>query len=128
MKVLSARTVPEEMVAALATIDRLGGPTLITKMVRLFGTGSRERIAALDAAFVANDRAEIARLAHGLVGSAAQIGAESLRRIALTTEQTATTSDARSLRASIDEVRLEFDRAMALLTVFLDGDGAIAIR
>ena len=70
---------PDEMRAAALLARRAGGERLYSRMVDAFGSAARERLASMRAAAGAGQHAEVARLAHAMRGSAAQMGAHAMR-------------------------------------------------
>ena len=92
---------PDEMRAAALLARRAGGERLYSRMVDAFGSAARERLASMREAAGAGQHAEVARLAHAMRGSAAQMGAHAVRDAA--TELEATTDDRRR-RELLDEL------------------------
>jgi HPt (histidine-containing phosphotransfer) domain-containing protein len=119
-------SVPREMIEALGVIERIGGLELIDKLTGLFEKSSRERAAALEAFLMAGDRKQLSRTAHAVKGSAAQVGAESLRALASALEQDAERLDSAALQERVDAVSVEIDNAMASLRCFLRTQGGAA--
>lgn len=69
-------------------LDSVDGDTEIaTQVIALFLSDIPEELDAFDAAIAACDGEEIHRLAHLIKGSAATVGAELLRRVALEGEE-----------------------------------------
>ncbi|MCC6928764.1 MAG: Hpt domain-containing protein [Gemmatimonadaceae bacterium] len=92
---------PPEMIEALALVQRIGGKELLHKVIALFRTTSEQRLGAMHAAHAMFDQYQVSRLAHAMKGSAAQVGAESLRAAALSLEK-----EAQSLTPDDTVVRL----------------------
>ena len=111
--------VPHEMIEALAVIERIGGLELIEKLTELFEKSSRERALALEAQLTAGDRKQLSRTAHAVKGSAAQVGAESLRALAATLEKDAAQLEAGALQDCVDALNAEVDRSIALLRTYV---------
>ena len=98
----ASQDVPPQMRDALALVECIGGLELIQKVCYLFRTTSDERMAKIHEALAAGEAAEIARLAHALKGSSAQIGAEPLRQAAVALEQEAVALDPVALAARVE--------------------------
>jgi HPt (histidine-containing phosphotransfer) domain-containing protein len=119
-------TVPREMIEALAVIERIGGLDLIAKLTSLFEQSSRDRASSIEAFLVAGDRRQVSRTAHAVKGSAAQVGAESLRALASALEKEAEHLDAVALQERVDALNVEVERSIALLRTFVRERGGSA--
>lgn len=119
-------SVSREMIEALGVIERIGGLELIEKLAGLFEKSSRERANALEAFLVAGDRKQLSRTAHAVKGSAAQVGAESLRALASALEQDAERLDSVALQEQVDALSVEMERAIASLRGYLRERGGDA--
>lgn len=107
--------VPPQMQEAMALVERIGGRELIEGVSFLFRTTSNERIEKLHDALAAGDTTRIARIAHAMKGSSAQVGAESLRLIAVSLETEAASLDAAALARHVERVGREVHVAWAQL-------------
>lgn len=108
--------IPAQMTEALALIERIGGVELLGKVTDLFRNSANDRMTKLQDAANASDRTQVSRLAHAMKGSAAQVGAESLRVRAARLEQEASTISSDELRAIIEEIARATQEAHAQLS------------
>jgi HPt (histidine-containing phosphotransfer) domain-containing protein len=108
-------TPPPEMHEALALVQRIGGRELLDKVVSLFRASAEERLVKLRVFIDAGDTSQVSRLAHAMKGSAAQVGAESLRAIAAVLEKEAGQLDQAALLERLDSFTEEVRLAMAQL-------------
>lgn len=115
--------IPPIMQMALAFLVRVGGVPLLRDVSRLFATTCEERIVSLRKAIPLDDRREIARLAHALKGSAAQVGAEALRRSATALEQHSASGSRDVLAGIVDEIATASQLASQRLNAFLRAAG-----
>jgi HPt (histidine-containing phosphotransfer) domain-containing protein len=67
--------IPEEAREPLAMISAVAGDALVLQLFETFVRHAEERLVSADAAVAAGDAREIARVAHGLMASARQLGA-----------------------------------------------------
>jgi HPt (histidine-containing phosphotransfer) domain-containing protein len=93
---------PPEMHEALALVQRIGGAELLHKVIGLFRTTSEQRMGALRVAVAAGERQQVSRLAHAMKGSAAQVGAESLRALSAALEKEAAALDLIELQQRLE--------------------------
>jgi len=89
--------------AAIARLEEWGGATLRQKMIELFLTHAPERMEGIRAGLEAEDDAIVERSAHSLKSSAANLGAEKLRRIAGTIESAMEKGDRETVRQVLPE-------------------------
>jgi len=108
-------TPPPEMHDALALVQRIGGRALLDKVVALFRASAEERLVKLRVFIDAGDATQVGRLAHAMKGSAAQVGAESLRAIAARLEKEAGQLDREALDERLDGFADEVRLALAQL-------------
>lgn len=111
-------TPPPEMHEALALVERIGGNELLQKVITLFRSTSEQRLGALRIAALADERQQLSRLAHAMKGSAAQVGAESLRAAAASLEKEAVGLAADAITPRLDALSLEVTRAWAQLDAY----------
>ena len=106
---------PPQMHEALELVQRIGGVPLLDRVVDLFRTTSRERMGRFESLITAGDAQQVSRLSHAMKGSAAQVGAESLRAVASGLEHEATSLDADAQRSRVATMTQELARALAQL-------------
>jgi HPt (histidine-containing phosphotransfer) domain-containing protein len=107
--------VSPEMREATTTVIRIGGVSLLEKVTHLFSTTAHERLAELGLALERGDRQRLSRLAHAMKGSAAQVGAEGVRRPAHALEAEAASALPDRLASLLEEISRELDSARAQL-------------
>jgi HPt (histidine-containing phosphotransfer) domain-containing protein len=79
--------------SALERLEEWGGERLVTQMVRLFLENSGQRIEQILGGFEDSDADAVERGAHSLKSSAANVGAQEVRRLAEGLEERASTGD-----------------------------------
>lgn len=107
-----------------AAIDRLeewGGPDLTRQIVRLFLEGAPQRIDQIRTCHDDEPGDQPERGAHSLKSSAANVGAEEVRRIAEEIEEHAADGDLEAVRALTPELEAAFDRARTELEPLTTG-------
>jgi HPt (histidine-containing phosphotransfer) domain-containing protein len=114
---------PPEMHDALALVQRIGGRELLDKVVSLFRTSAEERLVKLRLFIEAGDATQVSRLAHAMKGSAAQVGAESLRAMAAALEKESGQLDRAALFARLDGFADEVRLALAQLESYRSAAG-----
>lgn len=77
----------------LVTLERQGGPVLVSKLVALFCQVAPQRVASLEPAVAALQPAHARRAAHGLAPLAAQVGARQLQFLAEAAEDALVAGD-----------------------------------
>lgn len=115
----SSEAIPPVMQMALAFLVRVGGVPLLRDVARLFATTCDERIVSLHDALAVGNRREVARLSHAIKGSAAQVGAESLRRSATLLERESAAGELDRLREIVDGLAAASLLASARLDAYL---------
>lgn len=101
-------TIPAEMHEAIGMIERLGGRTLVDKIVTMFESSARDRFAKLEGFVQAGDTHQVSRIGHAMKGSAAQVGATAFRDLAASLEKEAATLDAEGLAALVTRLQAAF--------------------
>ena len=97
-------------------LDELcGQPELITRLLHTFQADAQRDIDQLEAALAASDSNMIAAFAHRLKGSAATVGAESLRVRAAQIEDLGRQGALQQASSRMSELRGEFDRLCSYL-------------
>lgn len=110
---------PPEMQEALGTVARIGGPELVRRMAGLFEPSLRERLTRVAQLRAAGDFPQVARVAHAIKGSAAQMGCEGLRREAEYLEANARSLGPGALDHAIAALTAAAETAQAQLTTYL---------
>ena len=107
--------IDEEILAEL--LDVVGGdvPDGVTRAFELFLTSVPSRLEEIEVALAGNRFEDAARAAHSLRGSAGAFGARRLSALAGQQEHTCGTADARTAAALLEEMRVEFAVAEAIL-------------
>ncbi|MEV6347298.1 Hpt domain-containing protein [Actinoplanes sp. NPDC051851] len=115
------------LAAVRARIDAVteGGPTdaevaLIVRLLRSFVTRTPDAVDRLAALLGDGDRDEIRDQAHGMKGSAANIGADALAALCGAIEDQARIGDVTNPAASLEEVRAEAAGAMRAVGALAD--------
>ncbi len=106
---------------ALKRLNDWGGADLIQQMLRLFLENAPERINQIRAAFDDDPGGVPERGAHSLKSSAANVGAEGLRAIALRMEHAASEGDLESVRKMFPQLEAAFEEAKTELEQILAG-------
>jgi HPt (histidine-containing phosphotransfer) domain-containing protein len=104
---------------ALALVERIGGNELLQKVITLFRSTAEQRLGALRTAAVGDERQQVSRLAHAMKGSAAQVGAESLRAASASLEKEAVGLEPDVILARLDALSLEVTRAWGQLDAYV---------
>lgn len=112
---VAASDIPPEMRKATAFVLGMGGAELLQKIASLFASTAVERQHELRNAADSKDRNRVRRLAQAMRGSAAQVGAESLRRAATRIEELVESRNWPEIVAAIDALQPEVTRASAML-------------
>jgi len=112
---VAASDIPPEMHQATAFVLGMGGAELLHKIASLFASTAVERQHELRNAADSKDRNRVRRLAQAMRGSAAQVGAESLRRAAAQIEEMVESRSWEEIAAAIDGLQPEVTRASAML-------------
>ena len=89
----------------------------VLTLLEMFGRETAADLAALDAAFKSQDADQITRLSHRMKGSAALLGAESLRKKASMMESRGRRADLSGAHAYLEGLIREYDRCRD----FIDG-------
>lgn len=99
---------------AIELLRSLGTPgdpdDFLREVVALFLADAPVRLAEMDAALQAGDRARFTRSAHSLKGSAANIGAVAVKTVAGVLEQRSREAGLDGLAPVAEELRREFER------------------
>jgi CheY-like chemotaxis protein len=99
-----------------AVLSRVGGdPVLLGEVVDLFLRDSAELVNEMREAVKAGDAARLTRAAHTLKGTAANLGAESVRELALKLEQMGGAGDAAEISKTLGAVESALAKAGPLL-------------
>ncbi len=117
-------TIPAEMHEAMATIERIGGRELVTKIAGMFETSARERLARLPDLAATGDHRQVSRVAHAMKGSAAQVGATMLRDLAAGLEKEAGTLEPAALQARLVTLSEVSEQAFQQLAAVTAAGGA----
>ena len=106
--------VDPDVLEMLASLQEPGEPDLLAELIGLFLRDTSERLQALhDAAL---DAARVARVAHAVKGSAANIGAMRLQQVAGDLEEAGHQfCPARELASLVAEVSVEYERVRQYL-------------
>ena len=102
-------------VQALERLREWGGDKLAAQMVRLFLKNSGARMDQIRAGVAGEDPKEAERGAHSLKSSAANIGAETLRRFATQIESASLQDDVETLKGLLPELEAAYAAAMGEL-------------
>ena len=94
--------------AALERLQRLGGPAFVVKMISLFLSYTAEKIAEARAAQLAGDLAGVAKAAHPLKSSAANVGADHMQELARRLETLAGQGQGDGLASLVGELEQSY--------------------
>ncbi len=110
--------------AALTNLRTIGGgdESFVAEIVQMFREDTPPHLDELATCAAANDSVRLAKVAHGLKGSAGNFGAKHFRSITERIEAIAKSGDLSAAPATIEELRAEFARVLAAL------DAAIAAQ
>jgi CheY-like chemotaxis protein len=110
----------------LATLQELkcGQSRLLPHVICLYLQEAPAHLVALQEAVAQGDAGRVEELAHGLKGSAAQLGATRMRGICAALQQAGGRSDLRQAAAQVAELQREFVRVRAALEAVLQEAGA----
>jgi HPt (histidine-containing phosphotransfer) domain-containing protein len=106
--------------AAIARLEEWGGAALRQKMIELFLTHAPERMEGIRKGLEDGEDALVERSAHSLKSSAANLGAERLRRIAGTIELAMEKGDRESVIAILPEAQESLDQILDALRGLLN--------
>lgn len=101
--------------SAIERLKEWGGPTLASKMVRLFLDTSPERVAQVRLAFTGGDLREAERGAHSLKSSAANLGATRLQEVSAAMERLLGDEDVDDAHALFEEFEQIHGQTLAAL-------------
>jgi HPt (histidine-containing phosphotransfer) domain-containing protein len=100
---------------AIARLREWGGDKLVGQMAKLFLANSPARVQQIRAGVEGNDAQEAERGAHSLKSSAANVGGEEVRRIALEMEGAAARGDLEAVRSLMPMLEEAFRRTCTAL-------------
>lgn len=100
---------------ALERLEEWGGEKLKGEMIRLFLKNSGVRMAQIRTGVAEQDHDQAERGSHSLKSSAANIGAETLRRLATRIEHAALARDYDGLRATLPDIEAAYQAAISEL-------------
>lgn len=98
--------------AALARLEEWGGPKLSSEIIRLFLKHGPERMDQIRSALTGDDLNEAERGAHSLKSSAANVGAEEVRRIANDVEIASSEGEVQRVRDLVPNLEEAFTLAL----------------
>jgi HPt (histidine-containing phosphotransfer) domain-containing protein len=103
--------------AAIANLRAIGGgdAAFVSEIVQMFREDTPPNLDQLDASIARGDAERLAKVAHGLKGSAANFGAKPFRALAERIEAIAKAGDLGPAPAAVVELRAEYARIMAAL-------------
>lgn len=107
--------------AALANLRTIGGgdDSFVAEIVQMFREDTPPHLDELDASAAAGDAARLAKVAHGLKGSAGNFGAKGFRALTERIEALAKGGDLGAAPAAIAELRAEYARVIDALDAFV---------
>ena len=112
----AAEVLDREVLEQLSKVRMNGKPELLTRVINLYLVESPKLMAQLKAAAAAGDAPQIARFAHSLKSSSANVGATILSRYCADLEATAGRADAEEARRVLAKIETEHDSVQAALT------------
>ncbi|HLP10253.1 MAG TPA: Hpt domain-containing protein [Opitutaceae bacterium] len=110
-------TTPAIEPAAIANLRAIGGGDagFISEIVQMFREDTPPSLDELASCAARSDAERLAKLAHGLKGSAANFGARHFRVLAERIEAIAKSGDLAAAPAAVAELRAEYARVLAAL-------------
>ncbi len=107
--------------AALANLRTIGGgdESFVAEIVQMFREDTPPHFAELDASAASGDAVRLAKIAHGLKGSAGNFGAKHFRALTERIETLAKAKDLAPIPAAIADLRAEYARVIAALEAAL---------
>jgi CheY-like chemotaxis protein len=105
-------SVDKSVIDELKGLSREDNPTLLDELVELFIGGSPRRIAELRSAISRKDHEGLARAAHNLKSSSAQMGALRMQEISAALETLGRTGAMTGTETLVEELAAEFDRVI----------------
>ena len=109
----------------LRALEAAGADDLVCSVIDAYLTSSSALERALDDAVGASDLAELARVAHTLKSSSAQVGAEQLSSLCKEIERRARADDGVGMAARIETARAELERVREALAAERLGAGRV---
>lgn len=105
--------------AALANLQTIAGgdPGFVAEIVQMFSEDTPPHLDELDNAAAAGDATRLAKVAHGLKGSASNFGAAYFRTLTERIEHLAKTGDLAAAPAAIADLRTEYARVITALAI-----------
>lgn len=100
---------------ALARLERIGGATLVQRMIALYLENAAVRVATLREAVRSGVLDDARRAAHSLKSTSANVGAHRVQALSAQVEAAAAASDAPAVVALAAELDSAFDAACARL-------------
>jgi len=91
-------------------ISRIGDEDLVLELMPICVQDNKSRLALLAEAVEAKDVANVKLYAHAIKGSCANLGADSLAKVARRLEQMAASEDLSQAQACLEAIRAEFER------------------
>lgn len=107
--------------ASIENLRMIGGgdPAFVAEIVQMFREDTPPHLDELDAFVAANDAVGLAKVAHGLKGSASNFGAKHYRTLTERIETLAKAGELAPAPAAIADLRAEYDRVIAALDAML---------
>jgi HPt (histidine-containing phosphotransfer) domain-containing protein len=118
--VLCISVSPDLDPAALARLERLGGPPFVARILDLFLRDAPPKVAAMRAALDARDADAVAYWAHALVSSSGNLGATRMQALVRRIEQDALAGRWEPLPALVSELETVFTTARTGLAAELE--------
>jgi HPt (histidine-containing phosphotransfer) domain-containing protein len=105
----------------LRVLHATGEPDLVAEVVQLFLDDSPRRVSAIRAAAAAGDASQLGEAAHGLKGSAANVGAVQLRALCERLEHLGKSGDTSLSTLLVAALEAEYPRVQAALEPLVRG-------
>jgi two-component system, sensor histidine kinase and response regulator len=118
-------TLDHSAIEAVRQLDPDGQDRLLARLIALYRDDSSQLLADIDNGLKINDAEAIARAAHTLKSSSANLGATSVAAIARQIEHSARSGDIKDLAASVTKLRAQRTVALSELEA-LDGAAKVA--
>lgn len=102
--------------AALERLERIGGATLVVRILAIYLRDAPLRLGEAREALVARDRVGLAAAAHGLISTAANVGAMELSETVRALERAARTAPWEELETGVAAMARAIDEVTPALT------------
>lgn len=114
----------ESVIARIQHLQRPDQPNLLRRVLNLYATNSVKQVAELQAAVAAVDLATVAKIAHALKSSSANVGASEVARLALALERAGLNHDTEAAHRAMSSLVATHAETLVWLNNLLEEDAA----